>query len=130
MTRKVIMKPIHKAKMNVHKGDTVLITTGKDKGSQGRVERTFPRTDRVIVEGKNIAKRHLKASGTTRQAGIIEKPMPLHVSNVMVVCTECGKPTRVAHDRVPQGQDQKVRVRRICKQCGRAIQEHSYTAGS
>ena len=129
MKKKTPMKPHHLAKLHVHKGDTVKIIAGKDRGQTGRVERAFPRLERVIVEGHNIAKRHLKPRGPGQTGGIIEKAMPIHVSNVMVICTECGEPTRIAHDRVPQGADQKVRVRRICKKCGKPIQERSRTTG-
>ncbi len=117
-------KPLHLAKLHVHKGDTVLVLAGKDRGKEGTVVRTFPRESKVIVEGVNIAKRHVRA-GRGMQAGIIEKAMPLHSSNVMVKCTECGKPTRIGHDRVPMGPDEKVRTRRVCKRCGQPIQEHT-----
>ena len=123
-THKHETKPLHLAKLNVHKGDTVLVLTGKDRGKRGTVQRAMPRENKVIVEGVNIAKKHMKA-GRGMQAGIIEKAMPLHASNVMVVCTECGKPTRIGHERVPQGTDEKERVRRVCKQCGQPIQEHT-----
>lgn len=123
-THKHETKPLHLAKLHVHKGDTVLVLTGKDRGKRGTVQRTMPRENKVIVEGVNIAKKHMKA-GRGMQAGIIEKAMPLHASNVMVVCTECGKPTRIGHERVPQGMDEKERVRRVCKQCGQPIQEHT-----
>jgi large subunit ribosomal protein L24 len=129
MKKNIPLKPLHKAKLHVHKGDTVKIIAGKDRGQEGRVERTFPRTERVIVEGHNVYKRHMKARGPTQPGGIIEKAMPIHASNVMVICTECGQPTRIAHDRVPQGTDQKVRVRRICKKCGKPIQERTRTTG-
>ena len=123
-THKQEHKPLHLAKLHVHKGDTVLVLTGKDRGKRGTVQRAMPRENKVIVEGVNIAKKHVKA-GRGMQAGIIEKAMPLHASNVMVICTECGKPTRIGRERVPQGTDQKERVRRVCKQCGQAIQEHT-----
>ena len=124
--RKIKAKPLHTNHLNIHKGDTVKIIAGKDRGQQGRVERTFPRRELVLIEGHNIAKRHVKPANG-RPGGIIEKAMPLHVSNVMVICTNCGKPTRIGHDRVPQGEDQKVRSRRICKKCEHPIEEHSYT---
>lgn len=119
------LTPHHQAKLHVHKGDDVLILTGKDRGEKGKVEKTFPRSHRVLVEGRNLVKRHSKPSQTNRQGGIIEKSMPIHASNVMVICTECGLPTRIAHDRVPQGTDQKLRVRRICKRCGKAIADQT-----
>jgi len=118
-------KPLHLAKLHVHKGDTVLVLAGKDRGKEGKVLRTLPRENRVIVEGVNIVKKHVRAGRAGVQPGIIEKPMPLHVSNVMVKCTECGQPTRIAHERVAMGTDQKERTRRVCKHCGQPIEEHT-----
>ena len=117
-------KPLHLAKLHVHKGDTVLVLAGKDRGKRGKVLSTMPRDNKVIVEGLNIVKKHVRA-GAGVAAGIIEKPMPLHVSNVMVICTECGEPTRIAHDRVASGPDQKERSRRVCKRCGKLIEERT-----
>jgi len=118
-------KPLHLAKMNIKKGDTVLVTTGKDKGKRGTVSRAMPQVNKVIVEGLNIAKKHVKPQGQTRQGGIIEKAMPLQVSNTMLICTECGEPTRVGHERRPIGADQKVRVVRICKKCHKVIEDRT-----
>jgi len=118
-------KPLHLAKMNIKKGDTVLIIAGKDRGKQGIVSRALPQVNKVIVEGMNIAKKHIRPQGQTRQGGIIEKAMPLQVSNTMLICTECGKPTRVAHDRRPMGTDQKVRSVRVCKKCQKVIEDRT-----
>ena len=118
-------KPLHLAKLHVHKGDTILVLSGKDRGKQAMVQRTLPRENKVIVEGVNIAKKHVRAGRGNTQPGIIEKAMPLHASNVMVVCPSCHEPTRIAHDRVPQGADQKERTRRICKKCGQPIPENT-----
>lgn len=118
-------KPLHLAKMNIKKGDTVLITTGKDKGKRGTVSRAMPQVNKIIVEGMNIAKKHVKPQGQTRQGGVIEKAMPLQVSNTMLICTECGNPTRVAHERRPVGVDQKVRVVRVCKKCSKVIEDRT-----
>ncbi len=118
-------KPLHLAKMNIKKGDTVLIITGKDRGKQGVVSRAMPQVNKVIVEGLNIAKKHIRPQGQTRQGGIIEKAMPLHVSNTMLICTECGKSTRVGHDRRPMGSDQKVRSVRVCKKCHKVIEDRT-----
>src|SRR5579871_1112785 len=120
-TKQKEKKPLHLAKMNIKKGDTVLIITGKDKGKQGTVSRALPQVSKVIVEGLNIAKKHIKPQGQTRQGGIIEKAMPLHVSNTMLIWTECGEPTRVAHERRPMGTDQKLRTVRVCKKCHKII---------
>jgi len=116
-------KPLHLAKMNIKKGDTVLIITGKDRGKQGTVSRAMPQDTKVIVEGLNIVKKHVRPQGQTRQGGVIEKAMPIQVSNTMLICTECGEPTRVAHDRRPMGSDQKLRPVRVCKKCHKVIED-------
>lgn len=118
-------KPLHLAKMNIKKGDTVLIITGKDRGKQGTVSRALPQVNKVIVEGLNIAKKHVRPQGQTRQGGIIEKAMPLHVSNTMLICTECGEPTRVGHERRSLGVDQKMRTVRVCKKCHKLIEDRT-----
>lgn len=118
-------KPLHLTKMNIKKGDTVLIIAGKDKGKQGTVSRALPQISKVIVEGLNMAKKHIRPQGQTRQGGIIDKAMPIHVSNTMLICTECGKPTRVAHDRRPMGADQKIRSVRVCKKCHKIIEDRA-----
>ena len=79
--------------MNLKKGDTVQIISGKEAGSQGEIIEVLPKDNKVIVEGRNIAKRHTKARSANQKADIIEKPMPIHVSNVMLVVK--GKPSRV-----------------------------------
>jgi large subunit ribosomal protein L24 len=125
MATKTMVKPHHLAKLNIKRGDTVLIITGKDRGKSGVVSRAMPRNQQIVVEGINLAKRHVKAGRSTSQPGVIEKAMPMHVSNMMLVCTHCGKPTRVAHDRRPQGADQKLRVVRLCKKCHQVIEDRA-----
>jgi|SRR4051812_45876537 large subunit ribosomal protein L24 len=125
-TKQKEKRPLHLAnKMNIKKGDTVLIISGKDKGKEGTVSRALPQTSKIIVEGRNVVKKHVRPQGQTRQGGIIEKAMPLHVSNVMLKCTECGEATRVAHDRRPMGADQKERPVRICKKCNKVIEDRT-----
>ena len=124
-TKQKEKKPLHLAKMNIKKGDTVLIIAGKDKGKDEVVSRAMPQVSKVIVEGHNIVKKHVRPQGQTRQGGVIEKAMPLHVSNVMLKCTECNEPTRVAHDRRPMGTDQKLRSVRVCKKCQKVIQDRT-----
>lgn len=118
-------KPLHLAKMNIKKGDTVLIITGKDRGKQGTVSRAMPQVNKVIVEGLNIAKKHIRPQGQTRQGGIIEKAMPIHVSNTMLICTECSQPTRVSHDYRASGTEQKMRKVRVCKKCHKIIEDRT-----
>ena len=103
---------------NIKKNDTVLVIAGKDKGKRGTVSEVRPKDHKIVVGGINQAKRHVRARQQqgALQAGIITFDAPLDISNVMLVCPNCGKPTRVAH----QFQDDGRKVR-ACKQCGQAI---------
>ena len=98
--------------MKLKKGDRVRVLAGKDIGKEGEVTRVLPDRDRVIVEGVNLAKKHQRATRATMQGGIIDKDMPIHVSNVAIICTRCG-PTRIGYRFDPDGT--KVRV---CRKCG------------
>ncbi len=98
--------------MKIKQGDTVRVIAGKDKGTEAKVARVFRSRDRIIVEGVATAKRHSKPTGQTMQGGIIDKDMPIHVSNVMIVCDRCG-PTRIGARFDDQG-----RKYRICRKCG------------
>lgn len=103
--------------MNIRRDDNVLVIAGKERGKTGKVRQVLPRDSRVVVEGVNIVKRHMRPRSTTaRQAGIIEKEAPLHVSNVALLCPKCDKPTRVGHRFLPDGA--KVRY---CKRCEEQI---------
>ena len=115
--------------MKVRKGDRVHILRGKDAGKEGRVLEALPKEGRVIVENINVVKRHRRPRPIQNSTGlggaqiipggIIDLPAPLPVSNVMVVCPTCGKPTRVGTvERTVK--DKIVRVR-VCKQCGEDI---------
>jgi large subunit ribosomal protein L24 len=94
--------------MKLRKDDLVEVISGKDKGKQGRIISAHPATNKIVVEGVNIAKRHQKARNANTPAGIIEKPMPIDASNVMLVVG--GKRTRVGWKIGPDGT--KVRVAR------------------
>ena len=99
--------------MKVHKGDTVIVISGKDKGAKGKVIQAFPKTQRVLVEGVNRIKKHTAASANERGAasgGIVTQEASIHVSNVMVVDSE-GNPTRVGY-RVDEESGKKVRISR------------------
>ncbi len=107
--------------MNVRRGDTVLVLAGKDRGKRGTVDRV-EKTKRgfgVVIPGINMAKRHQKARSRTQTAGIIDLPVPIHVSNVQVVCPRCDRPTRVGHGT--SGGDHAQRTR-VCKRCGEQIE--------
>ncbi|MFN8039479.1 MAG: 50S ribosomal protein L24 [Acidimicrobiales bacterium] len=99
--------------MKIRKGDKVQVLSGKDKGKTGTVSRALPEKDKVIVDGVNVAKKHQKPTQAIQQGGIIDKDMPIHVSNVAIVCDSCSKPTRVGYRFEPDGT--KVR---ICRKCG------------
>lgn len=112
------------ARLHVRKGDTVLVIAGKDKGESGKVIESQPARQRAIVGGRNIAKKHKKSRGPGKPGGIIEVPMPIHVSNLMLVCPKCGKPTRAGRKRVEvEGQAKSTRVIRVCKRCSADIDE-------
>jgi large subunit ribosomal protein L24 len=99
--------------VKIHKGDEVLVLAGKDKGKKAEVVRALPKKGTVIVEGVNVAKRHSKPTRATQQGGVIDKFMPIDVSNVALVCKTCDKPTRVGI--VVDDEGEKARV---CKKCG------------
>ena len=81
--------------MHVKTGDKVMVITGKDKGKTGVILAAFPKKNRVLVEGVNIAKKHSKPSQMNPQGGIISQEAPIHVSNVMPIDPKTGEPTRV-----------------------------------
>jgi large subunit ribosomal protein L24 len=99
-------------KMKLRKGDRVQVIAGKDLGKDGVIMRVLPEANRVIVEGVNVAKKHQRPQRATMQAGIIDKDMPLHVSNVALICNTCG-PTRIGYRFDDAGR--KVRVCRKCR---------------
>ncbi len=117
--------------MNIKKGDKVVVISGDDRGSQGEIQRVVrarwgkgrragernPQADRVVVAGVNLIKKHQRRTGNVNtQFGIIEREAPIHVSNVMLLCPKCGKPTRVGHKIHADGSRS-----RTCKKCGEAI---------
>ncbi|MDR2670176.1 MAG: 50S ribosomal protein L24 [Oscillospiraceae bacterium] len=102
--------------LNIRKGDTVIVLSGKDKGRQGKVLSTIPRDGKVIVEGVNIVTRHTKPRRQTDPGGIIKKEGALYACKVMHVCPKCKKPTRAAHVLNLDGTKD-----RVCKHCGDTI---------
>jgi large subunit ribosomal protein L24 len=100
-------------KVNVKKGDTVVILSGKDKDKKGKVLSVYPKDNRIIVEGVNMLTKHKKPRGAGQTGGIIHQEGPIHASNAMHVCNKCSKPTRLAKKILDSGE--KVRY---CKHCG------------
>ena len=101
------------AKMNVKKGDKVVVLSGKDKGKESVIVRALPAEGKVVVEGVAVVKKAVRPNAQNQQGGFIQKETAIDASNVMLVCPKCGKPTRVGHDVNDKGD--KVRV---CKKCG------------
>ena len=102
--------------MKIRKDDTVLVIAGKEKGKTGKVRFAYPKKERIVVEGINFIKRHIRARGRVRQAGIIQLEAPIHVSNVMLLCSRCNHPTRVDFRFLEDGR----RVR-FCRRCSEVI---------
>ena len=102
--------------MKIRKNDTVLVIAGRDRGKKGKVRFAYPRDERLLVEGVNMIKKHARATGRARQAGIIEREASIHVSKVMLLCDKCSRPTRIGRRFLEDGK--KVRY---CKSCGEVI---------
>jgi large subunit ribosomal protein L24 len=104
--------------LSIKKNDTVVVITGREKGKRGRVLSVYPAKGGVIIEKINIIKRHMRPSRKYTQGGIIEKEAPLHISNVMLICPKCSKPTRISSTVLSDGK--KVRA---CKQCKEVVDQ-------
>ena len=105
-------------KFRIHKDDKVMVIAGKDAGKLGRVLKVLRKKDRVLVEKVNMVKRHTRANPYRQQpGGIVEKEMPIHVSNLMVVCSACAKPTRVGYRMTEDG-----KKLRFCKKCNEVME--------
>ncbi len=102
--------------MNIVKNDTVKVVSGNHKGKVGKVLKVFPKSRRVIVEKVQLVKRHTKPRSQSDPGGIIEREASIHVSNVMLVCPKCSKPSRTGVDVLSDGT--KVRV---CKSCNEML---------
>ena len=113
------------AKLNILKGDTVMVRRGKEKGKRGLVKSVFPGLDKATVEGINVVKRHTKQGsqqqnmgGSAQTGGIIEKEAPLPLSTLQYVCEKCKTPTRLRRGKNAEG-----RAQRLCGKCGEPARE-------
>jgi large subunit ribosomal protein L24 len=113
--------------LDIHRGDTVVVIAGKDRGKRGVVDRTLPATRKIVVKGVNLHKRHVRAGATRNtsgatsgamQGGIVDFEAPLDYSNVMLVCPSCDRPTRVRHKVLPDGERG-----RVCAHCGEVSEQ-------
>ena len=102
-------------KLHVKKNDTVVVISGKDAGKTGEVLEVIPKTEKVIVKGINVRKKHVKPRKQGEEGGIIPVECAIHSSKVNVVCPKCGKASRIGYSIE---KDEKVRV---CKKCGAKI---------
>jgi large subunit ribosomal protein L24 len=98
--------------LKIKKGDTAVVISGKEKGKKAKVLAVMPRDKKVVLEATNMLTKHRKPRSQTKPGGIIKQEGPIHISNVMIVCPGCSKPSRVGY-QVEDGK--KVRV---CKKCG------------
>lgn len=103
--------------MKIKKGDKVKILSGKDRNKTGEVLATFPKEQRILVEGINIVKKHKRQTGKKDEpGGIVQMEAPIHASKAMVVCPACTKPTRIGYKVT------KDSKKRVCKKCSKVIQ--------
>jgi large subunit ribosomal protein L24 len=110
-------KEVKRHTISIRKGDTVRVMNGKSAGRSGRVLSVNPRKNTVIVEHAHIIKRHTRPNPSKNiKGGIVEREAPINVSNVLIVCSNCGKHARIGHSVLPDGS--KVRV---CKRCGTTL---------
>lgn len=103
-------------KIRIKKDDKVKVLTGKDKGKIGKVLKVAKKTNRIVVENINMVKVHQRPSQENPQGGIVEKAMPMDISNLMLMCNSCVKPTRIGIKQLEDGK----RVR-VCKKCNQQI---------
>lgn len=101
--------------MKIRKGDTILVVSGKDKGKKGKVLKSMPHGDRILVEGINLVKKHVKPKKQGEKGQIVQLPSPLSVSNVKIICPKCSKPARVGYKK--EGKNKY----RVCKKCQQEI---------
>lgn len=110
------LKKKNMAKFHIKKNDLVEVNTGEEKGRRGRLLEVIARKQQAIVEGINLVKKHQRARSQTKPSGIVTVPAPIHISNLVLICSKCGKKTKVRKEKI---EDRKAR---ICKKCGEIIE--------
>jgi len=101
--------------MLIKKGDNVIIKTGKDLGKKGKVLRALPAIDKIVVEGVNVRKKRQHPRKSNEKGQVMEKPMPIAISNAMIFCTSCGKGSRVKFQEI------KGKKMRVCVRCEKEL---------
>lgn len=109
--------------MKIKTNDQVKIIAGKDSGKTGKVQQVFPKEGRASVEGLNLLVKHLRPTRRGEKGQRVEFPAPLNMSNLMLICPKCGKPTRVGFETMEIGEGEKKTAKkvRICKKCKKLI---------
>jgi large subunit ribosomal protein L24 len=105
-----------KTKFHIKKNDLVEVNTGEEKGRRGRILDVISDKQQAIVEGINLVKKHQRARSQTKPSGIVTVPAPIHITNLVLICSKCGKKTRIRKEKI---EDRKAR---ICKKCGEIIE--------
>ena len=98
--------------MKIKKGDTILVISGKDRSKTGKVLNVFPKKEKIIVEGINLRKKHVRPKRSGEKGQIVQVPVPLYASNVKLICNKCNKAVRVGYKK--EGEKKY----RVCKKCG------------
>lgn len=106
-------------KLNIKTKDLVKITTGKDRGKTGVIERTLPKIGKVIVAGTNYAKRHLRPTNRYVTGGIVTKSMPIAIANIQLICPHCHAPSRLGRKVIGN-----MRIR-MCKKCHQNVDDNA-----
>jgi large subunit ribosomal protein L24 len=101
--------------MKIKKGDNILVIAGKDRGRTGKVIKSLPKELKILVEGINLKKKHVKPKKEGEKGQVVQVPAPLTISNVKIVCPKCGKATRIGYTI------EKDEKKRICKKCKQEI---------
>ena len=107
--------------MKIKKNDKVKITAGKDEGKTGKVLQVFPSRERVSIEGLNLLIKHMRPRKQGEKGQRIEFPAPINISNLMLVCPNCGKATRVGYKSIKSEKTGKKKKFRVCKKCNQVI---------
>lgn len=106
--------------MNIKKNDNVIVIAGKDRGKQGKVLRLFRGTDKILIEGLNLRKKHQKPRKQGEKGQMTDIPHPMHISNVLLYCPSCGKGVRLGAKVSSSGRTGKKKIR-VCKKCGKEL---------
>lgn len=110
------MKNVKTRKVHVKTGDTVMVLNGKERGKKGKIIAVSPKEGKVIIEGINVVSKHVKPRRQGQEGGIVKTEGAMYACKVQIVCSHCGKPTRIGHKINNEGKKE-----RICKKCGESL---------